>query len=196
MQVSFTAGARVAVTTVGLGGATRMAALEVTETRLLLLDDDEEDPDDDDGDEEHEEALGDGEQEDDVPDEVFVSRRRLPTCLPVSAGPAPPVGCELAPPTATKPPLDRLREYRDPAAASDKRLEQREHVATEAQLRSRFCGLMGSTDWAELVKARTVSHFRSPLFGCEPSRGTDFGGARLVQLTSFFSRGTTDHSFW
>lgn len=27
-----------------------------------------------------------------------------------------------------------------------------------------------------------------------PSSGTDLGGARLVQLTSFFSSGTTDHN--
>lgn len=167
-----------------------MAAFDVTDARLLLLE--EEDPDEEshDADGEHEEALGD-EEEEDVPDEVLVSRSKLPTCLPLPAAGA----CWLAPPTATKPPLERLSEYREPAAARDKRLEQREHVATDAQLRNRFCGLMGSTVWAELVKARTVSHFRRPLGGCEPSRGTDFGGARLLQLTSFFSSGTTDHNF-
>lgn len=86
-----------------------MAARDVTEARLLLFDE-EEDPE---GDEEHEEApLGDGEEEedDDGPDEVFVSRSRLSTFLTVSVAPAP--SCEFvpAPPTATKPPLDRLRE--------------------------------------------------------------------------------------
>lgn len=174
-----------------------MAAFDVTEPRLLLLDEDE-DPDDEelhDADGEHEEALGDGEEEEDVPDEVLVSRSKLPTCLPLPATPG--ACCWLVgpPPTDTKPPLDRLSEYREPAAARDKRLEHREHVATDAQLRNRFCGLMGSTAWAELVKARTVSHFRRPLGGCDPSIGTDFGGARLLQLTSFFSRGTTDQSF-
>lgn len=167
-----------------------MAAFDVTDARLPLRD--EEDPDEEvhDADGEHEEALGDEEEEDDS-DEVLVSRSKLPIFLPLPV----PGACWLVPPTDTKPPLDRLSEYREPAAARDKRLEQREHVATDAQLRNRFCGLMGSTAWAELVKARTVSHFRRPLGGCDPSRGTDFGGARLLQLTSFFSRGTTDQSF-
>lgn len=60
----------------------------------------------------------------------------------------------------------------------------------------------------EWVNARTVSHLRMPVFGAAgeededespvppPSNGTVRGGARLAQLTSFFSRGTTDHSRW
>lgn len=175
-----------------------MAALDVIEARLLLLlsDDDEEEPVDDPGDDE--EALGE-EEEEDVPEDVLVNRRRWPTRLPL---PPPGGGCpetavlELSLPTATNPPLERFNEYRDPAAASDSRLEHREHVATDAQLRNRFCGLMGSTDCVEFVSASTVSHFRKPIDVCGPSRGTDLGGAKLLQLTSFFSRGTTDHSFW
>lgn len=75
--------------------------------------------------------------------------------------------------TGMKPPPDKLSEYLEPAA-SDKRLEQREHVAIEPQFvlfRNRLSGRMGpSEDDAEsryvvelLVSASTVSHFRKPM---------------------------------
>lgn len=86
-----------------------MAAFDVTDARLLLLDE-EEDPDEEvhDADGELEEALGD-EEEEDVPEEVLVSRSKLPTwCLPLPEPGA--CCCWLVPPTDTKPPLDRLSE--------------------------------------------------------------------------------------
>lgn len=46
--------------------------------------------------------------------------------------------------TGMKPPPDTLSEYLEPAAANDSRLEHREQVAIEPQLRNRFIGLIGS----------------------------------------------------
>lgn len=46
--------------------------------------------------------------------------------------------------TGKNPPPDTLREYFDPAAANDNRLEQREHVAIEPQFLKRLSGLIGS----------------------------------------------------
>lgn len=135
------------LTTVGLGGAS-MTDREVTDTRLLAEGDDEDVPElelvDAVGDDE--EARGDDvDDEDDDSEKVLVSRSKLLTLLSLSviAG-FTSTPLELVPLTATKPPLEMLSEYRDPAAASDKRLEQREHVATETQCRKRFFGFIGS----------------------------------------------------
>lgn len=45
---------------------------------------------------------------------------------------------------ATNPPFAIFNEYRDPFAAKDKMLEQREHVAADGLCRSRFLALIGS----------------------------------------------------
>lgn len=73
--------------------------------------------------------------------------------------------------TGMNPPPDKFSEYFEPAA-NDKRLEQREHVATEPQFRRRLSGLIGPSElplelpvsrYVEFVRASTVSHFRSPI---------------------------------
>lgn len=97
-------------------------------------------------------------------------------------------------------------------------------MATDAQLRSRLSGRIGSSVWeVAFVSASTVSHFRRPrgppaapalrpprvsspgpppppspddAIWLSSSRGVVLGEARLLQLTSRFSSGTTDHSRW
>lgn len=106
----------------------------------------------------------------------------------------------------TKPPFAIFSEYREPFAANDKMLEQREHVATDGLWRSRFRGLIGSklVVVCEWVSADTVSHF----FSRASERGwcccccwwingfTVFCWFRLAQLPSRRNNGTTLHRRW
>lgn len=66
-------------------------------------------------------------------------------------------------PIGMKPPCDRFREYLDPFAANDSRLEHREQVAIDGLCRNRFNGLIGSKWLDERDKASTVSHFFMPV---------------------------------
>lgn len=83
----------------------------------------------------------------------------------------------------------RFREYREPLAASDSRLEHREHVAIEG-LRRRFNGLIGSKLPEERVSASTVSHFFMPL---RCTNGFALTACKLVLLPSRRNMGITLH---
>lgn len=86
-----------------------------------------------------------------------------------------------------------FKEYRDPDAAKDRKLEHREHVAFELGVLflKRLSGLIGSRqlNWES---ATTVSHFLRPEYCTIESTFSCF---KLDELPSRFNSGTTFQSF-
>lgn len=91
-----------------------------------------------------------------------------------------------------------FNEYREPLAAKERMLEQREHVATDGLCLNRFRGLIGSklVVVREWVNAETVSHFFSPTSDRWWTSGFALFWFRLAQLPSRRNNGTTLQSRW